>query len=114
MTVSIETNDRGYKPGAKIILRNPERLDEWDKQVEWVRNKEVSVCVGNSDGWLCVAKLPLTFSDEEFVQLAGAYGKVKEAFLMVSEETGNIICNYSAISPNFYPLRCTQYCTGIC
>ncbi len=86
--VSIETNDRGYKPGAKVTLQNPELLDEWDRQVEWVRNKEVSVCVGNSDGWLCVAKLPLSFTEEEFAQLAGAYGKVKEAFLVVSEKTG--------------------------
>ena len=40
------------------------------------------------DGWLCVAKLPLDYSDDEFVNLAGAYGKVREAFLMISEKTG--------------------------
>ena len=35
-----------------------------------------------------MAKLPLDYSDDEFVNLAGAYGKVREAFLMISEKTG--------------------------
>ena len=35
-----------------------------------------------------MAKLPLTYSDEEFFNLASAYGKVREAFLMISERTG--------------------------
>jgi hypothetical protein len=49
---------------------------------------QVSVCVGNSDGWLCVAKLPLDYSEDEFHNLASAYGKVREAFIMISERTG--------------------------
>lgn len=90
ISVKIERNDGRYKAGAKVTLENPEILDDWpkSKQNVFVKNKEVSVCVGNSDGWLCVAKLPLDFSDEQFLQLAGAYGKVKEAFLMISEVTG--------------------------
>ena len=44
--------------------------------------------MGSSDGWLCVAKLPLSYTDEEFFNLASAYGKVREAFLMASERTG--------------------------
>lgn len=51
------------------------------------------MCVGNSDGWLCVAKLPLTYSDDDFINLAGAYGKVREAFLMISEKTGTCFAN---------------------
>ena len=47
------------------------------------------MCVGNSDGWLCVAKLPLDYTEEEFHNLASAYGKVREAFIMISERTGN-------------------------
>ena len=73
-----------------MTLANPEILDTWPKtrQTAFVRNKEVSVCIGNSDGWLCVAKLPLTYTDEEFVKLAGSYGIVKTAFVMISEVTG--------------------------
>ena len=36
-----------------------------------------------------MAKLPLSYSDEEFFNLASAYGKVREAFLMISERTGD-------------------------
>ena len=32
----------------------------------FVKNKEVSVCVGSSDQWLCLAKLPLDYTDKEF------------------------------------------------
>ena len=90
LAVTIERNDGRYKASAKLALDRPEVLDEWPKSRQniFVRNKEVSVCVGSSDGWLCVAKLPLGYSDEQFVALAGAYGRVREAFLMVSETTG--------------------------
>ena len=90
VSITIETNDGRYKAGAKLTVENPEVLDEWpeSRQNVFVKNKEVSVCVGNSDGWLCVAKLPLTYTDDDFVNLAGAYGKVREAFLMISEKSG--------------------------
>jgi hypothetical protein len=90
VSVTIERNDGRYKPGAKLSLEHPEQLDEWPKSRHnvFVKNKEVSVCVGNSDGWLCVAKLPLEYTEHQFAMLAGAYGKVKESFLMISERTG--------------------------
>ena len=90
LTVAIEHNDGRYKPSAKITLEGPEVLDAWPKSRHpvFVRSKDVSVCVGSSDGWLCVAKLPLDYSDHQFAMLAGAYGKVKECFLMISEKTG--------------------------
>ena len=90
VSVTIERHDGRYKASAKLTLEYPELLDEWpeSRQNVFVKNKEVSVCVGNSDGWLCVAKLPLTYTDEEFFNLASAYGKVREAFLMVSQRTG--------------------------
>ena len=64
VSITIETNDGRYKAGAKMSVENPEILDEWpeSRQNVYVKNKEVSVCVGNSDGWLCVAKLPLNYS----------------------------------------------------
>eukprot|EP00095_Tigriopus_kingsejongensis_P002316 snap_masked-scaffold347_size200506-processed-gene-0.11 protein:Tk02316 transcript:snap_masked-scaffold347_size200506-processed-gene-0.11-mRNA-1 annotation:"ribonucleoprotein ptb-binding 1-like isoform x2" len=88
--VMIEQTDGRYKPGAKITLQKPELLDDWPKsrQNVFILNKEVSVCIGSSDGWLCVAKLPLDYTDDQFMQLAESYGRVKEAFLMISEHTG--------------------------
>ena len=88
VSIMIETNDGRYKAGARISVENPEILGEWpeSRQTIYVKNKEVSVCVGNSDGWICVAKLPLSYSDDDFLNLAGAYGKVCEAFLMISKK----------------------------
>ena len=59
VSIVIETNDGRYKAGAKLSVENPEVLDDWpeSRRNVFVKNKEVSVCVGNSDGWLCVAKL---------------------------------------------------------
>lgn len=92
LSVHIDRNDGRYKAGAKLSLQRPELLDAWprSRQNVYVKNKEVSVCVGSSDGWLCVAKMPMDFTEEQFCALAGAYGKVKEAFLMVSDKTGEI------------------------
>lgn len=85
-------NSNGHcRPGqATVTLANPEMLDDWPKirMNAYVGNKEVSVSVGASDGWLCVAKLPLDVDDSQFFSLASAYGKVKEAFIMISEVTG--------------------------
>ncbi|CAB4069220.1 unnamed protein product [Lepeophtheirus salmonis] len=90
VNVIIERNDGRYKPGGKIYLTEPEILDDWPKSRSnvFVKNKEVSVCIGGSDGWLCVAKLPNTLTESSFQSLAASYGKVKEAFLMISEKTG--------------------------
>ena len=78
------------KAGARLRLAKPEVLDCWpvSRQVVFVCNKEVSVCVGSSEGWLAVARLPPDTEDEEFRGLVAAYGLVGEAFLVVSELTG--------------------------
>ena len=78
------------KAGARLKLAKPELLDCWpvSRQVVFVCNKEVSVCVGSSEGWLCLARLPPDTEEEEFRQLVAAYGVVGESFLVVSEVTG--------------------------
>jgi len=88
--ITIEKSDGRYRPGAKLSLSVPELLDDWPKAREnvFVKNKEVSVCVGSSDQWVCVARLPLDLSDSEFTTLVSGYGKVRSCFLMCSEKTG--------------------------
>jgi len=46
------------------------------------------VCVGSSDQWVCIARLPLDFSDQEFTTLVSGYGAVRSCFLMCSEVSG--------------------------
>ena len=78
------------KAGARLRLARPELLDSWpvSRQVVFVSNKEVSVCVGSSEGWLCVSRLAPDTEEEEFRQLVAGYGLVGESFLVVSEMTG--------------------------
>jgi RNA recognition motif-containing protein len=49
---------------------------------------QVSVCVGSSEQWICVARLPPSLSEESFRSLVAAYGRVRAAFLMVNERSG--------------------------
>jgi len=90
VSVLLEKSDGRYRPGAKLSLAVPELLDDWPKSREnvFVKNKEVSVCVGSSDQWVCIARLPLDLSDQEFTSLVSGYGKVRSCFLMCSEKTG--------------------------
>jgi len=47
-----------------------------------------SITVTDPEQWLCVAKLPLDLTEDEFYDLLAEFGGVKESFLMVSEKTG--------------------------
>ena len=89
-SITIERPDVRVKAGARLRLARPEGLDNWpvSRQVVFVSNKEVSVCVGSSEGWLCVARLAPDTEEEEFSQLVSSYGVVGESFLVVSEVTG--------------------------
>ena len=40
------------------------------------------------DEWLCVSRLPLDISHEEFLELLQDFGSVKQHFLVHSETTG--------------------------
>ena len=40
------------------------------------------------DEWLCVSRLPLDISHEEFLELLQDFGSVKQHFLAHSETTG--------------------------
>jgi len=47
-----------------------------------------SITVTDPEEWLCVAKLPLDITEDEFWDLLAEFGGVKESFLMNSERTG--------------------------
>ena len=82
-----------------MVDTNPARKSLWNIPKSWTIGRKVGItsllkikkcqCVSETrDGWLCVAKLPPDYSDGEFQSLAAAYGKVQQAFLMISERTG--------------------------
>eukprot|EP00090_Calanus_glacialis_P028706 TRINITY_DN46070_c0_g1_i1.p1 TRINITY_DN46070_c0_g1~~TRINITY_DN46070_c0_g1_i1.p1 ORF type:complete len:666 (-),score=138.11 TRINITY_DN46070_c0_g1_i1:710-2707(-) len=47
-----------------------------------------SITVTDPEEWLCVAKLPLDITEDEFWDLLAEFGGVKESFLMKSKRTG--------------------------
>ena len=87
-SVTIDKTDGRVRPGAKLVLAKPELLDSWSQSNVFVKNKEVSVMVGPSDSWLCVARLPLSITEDQFQGLVSSYGRVGQCFLVVSEVTG--------------------------
>ena len=44
--------------------------------------------VTDPEQWLCVAKLPVDITEDEFYDLLSEFGGVEDYFLMVSSKTG--------------------------
>ena len=88
--VEIDRMDVRHRPGAKLHLKHPHILDAWPqhRDIVYVRNKEVNLCLGTSDKWLCVARLPFTYTEDQLTTMMAAYGRIKHAFLVCSEVTG--------------------------
>jgi hypothetical protein len=67
-----------------------------DKEVEEVvvlvnnsnEKEERRIVVDGPEEWLCVARLPLDMEQEEFRDLLAEFGRVEEAFLVMSTKTG--------------------------
>ncbi len=82
--------DVRHRPGAKLYLKHPHILDAWPAHRDsvYVRNKEVNLCLGTSDKWLCVARLPFNYTEEQLNGLMAPHGRIKHSFLICSEVTG--------------------------
>jgi len=79
----------GIAGQASIYLEEPELLDEWSKKrVFRMRGQKIPVSPTLSEDLLCVAGLPFDYTQKRFEQLAMCFGKIKNAFLMISEKTG--------------------------
>ncbi|XP_065569403.1 ribonucleoprotein PTB-binding 1-like [Artemia franciscana] len=53
-----------------------------------VRNYRVSALPTHTQDLLCIARLPIELSDQEFEALVSTYGQTRRAFIMYSEKTG--------------------------
>ncbi|RZF42053.1 hypothetical protein LSTR_LSTR006646 [Laodelphax striatellus] len=74
---------------ARAILEDPEMLEDWDRnRVFLLRGQCVPVTPTLTEMMLCVARLPLDYTEEQFTTLISAYGEVRRHFLMISEKTG--------------------------
>ena len=58
------------------------------EDVEDGGRKERRIVVKGPEEWLCVARLPPDMEEEEFLELLQEFGRVEEAFLVLSLKTG--------------------------
>jgi len=76
---------------ARASLDDPEMLEDWDRdRVFTLRGQRVPVAPTPTDMLLCVARLPLSFTEHQFAALVSAYGEVRRCFLMISEKSGKL------------------------
>ncbi|XP_075218057.1 ribonucleoprotein PTB-binding 1-like isoform X2 [Lycorma delicatula] len=74
---------------ARAVLEDPEMLEDWDRnRVFHLRGQCVPVTPTHTEMMLCVARLPLQYTEEQFTALIRSYGEIKRHFLMISEKTG--------------------------
>ncbi|KAK3909479.1 Ribonucleoprotein PTB-binding 1 [Frankliniella fusca] len=74
---------------ARASLEDPEMLEEWDRdRLFLLRGQRVPVAPTPTDMLLCVARLPLHYTESQFTGLVRSYGEVRRCFLMISEKTG--------------------------
>ncbi|KAJ9583472.1 hypothetical protein L9F63_022180, partial [Diploptera punctata] len=65
-------------------------LEEWDRDRAFhLRGQRVPVSPTPTEMMLCVARLPLTYTETQFSALVRTYGDICRCFLMISEKTGD-------------------------
>ncbi|XP_021933199.1 ribonucleoprotein PTB-binding 1-like isoform X4 [Zootermopsis nevadensis] len=75
---------------ARAVLEDPEMLEEWDRDRAFhLRGQRVPVSPTPTEMMLCVARLPLTYTETQFTALVRTYGDIYRSFLMISEKTGD-------------------------
>ncbi|CAG7822372.1 unnamed protein product [Allacma fusca] len=74
---------------ARVALCSPEVLEEWDRNAAFtLRGQRVTIVPSPTEMLLCVGRLPLSYTEQQFTALVSAYGDVKRSFLMISERIG--------------------------
>jgi hypothetical protein len=84
---------------ARAILEDPEMLEDWDRDRAFhLRGQRVPVSPTPTEMMLCVARLPLTYTETQFTALVKTYGDIYRSFLMISEKTGNCMPRVFCVS----------------
>lgn len=64
-------------------------LEEWDRNAVFtLRGQRIAIVPSPTEMLLCVGRLPISYSDQQFHNLVSIYGEVRRYFLMISEKTG--------------------------
>ena len=79
----------------RVEENNNDKNDMFEGQVEEDGDdakveEGASIIVTDDEEWLCVAKLPLDTTQEEFTELLAQFGPVKRTILIRSRKTGKL------------------------
>ncbi|XP_066563968.1 ribonucleoprotein PTB-binding 1 isoform X2 [Amia ocellicauda] len=79
-----------YKGTAFVTLLNGEQAKSAIKEYHQhcLREREISVQLQPTDALLCIANLPLSFTQQQFEDLVRPFGNLERCFLVYSESTG--------------------------
>ncbi|MBN3294445.1 RAVR1 protein, partial [Polypterus senegalus] len=80
-----------YKGTAFVTLLNGEQAKSAIKEFHLyiLRDKEISVQLQPTDALLCIANLPLSYTQQQFDELVRPFGNIERCFLVCSESTGH-------------------------
>uniref|UniRef100_A0A8C4XFC2 Ribonucleoprotein PTB-binding 1 n=1 Tax=Erpetoichthys calabaricus TaxID=27687 RepID=A0A8C4XFC2_ERPCA len=80
-----------YKGTAFVTLLNGEQAKSAIKEFHQyvLRDKEISVQLQPTDALLCIANLPLSYTQQQFDELVRPFGNIERCFLVYSENTGH-------------------------
>nr|XP_015204734.1 PREDICTED: ribonucleoprotein PTB-binding 1 isoform X2 [Lepisosteus oculatus] len=79
-----------YKGTAFVTLLNGEQAKSAIKEYHQysLRDRDISVQLQPTDALLCIANLPLSFTQQQFEELVRPFGNLERCFLVYSESTG--------------------------
>ncbi|OCT87928.1 ribonucleoprotein, PTB-binding 1 S homeolog isoform X1 [Xenopus laevis] len=79
-----------YKGTAFVTLLNGEQAESAIRRFHQthIRDREISVQLQPTDALLCIANLPLTYTQQQFEDLVRPFGNLERCFLIYSSTTG--------------------------
>ncbi|XP_069460193.1 ribonucleoprotein PTB-binding 1 isoform X2 [Ambystoma mexicanum] len=80
-----------YKGTAFVTLLNGEQAESAIQKFHLTefRGKEISVQLQPTDALLCIANLPLAYTQQQFEELVRPFGNLERCFLVYNEETAH-------------------------
>ena len=85
--VEAEVNNNNNDNG-KCLVASEQPHEDIPEHSIYTLNQDRKIIVSSPEEWLCVARLPLDFTQTEFESLLTDYGPVQQCFLIHSEISG--------------------------
>lgn len=66
-------------------------LEEWDRNAVFtLRGQRIAIVPSPTEMLLCVGRLPISYTEQQFHNMVSIYGEVRRYFLMISEKSGKV------------------------